>query len=221
MAVALSQGGHYQLSSIFPREPLWQGWAALSYLLSPLWYTGRAGASHSGQTLQTLLRKSFHKFEVDFPGLIFISVYVCDRAQERVHAERAQRPGECWSLGASMGALFCRCCNPNSNPYDWTAGTLNQWSHLSRTEILLWCLKYNHICKFISIFVLNFEGQEKGFFAHTVRSHYRPDTSLVLWEPTSNQVTPLPSGAAHSIRSRNIRQALQFPKLTIWHRKKV
>lgn len=60
-----------------------------------------------------------------------------------------------WSICGRPG-LLCRCCNPNSSPYDWTAGTLNQLSHLSRTEILTWCPKYNYNCKFISICLVIF-----------------------------------------------------------------
>lgn len=176
VAVALSQGGHSQLSSMFPREPLWQGWEyPFSFVIHGKGWGLTQWTDTTTEPHPNSPEKKFSQIWSGFSGTYFyfcVCVWPCTGGCACRASPEARGVLISWSICVSPG-LFCRCCNPNSSPYDWTAGTLNQLSHLSRTEILLWCLKYNHICKFISIFVLNFEGQEKGFFTHTVTSHYQ------------------------------------------------
>lgn len=109
-----------------------------------------------------LFWESFHKFEIQFFKIYFREyVWMCMGGCTWRASPEARRVLISWNICGRPGLLW-RCYNPNSSPYDCTARTHK--SHLSRTEILLWCPKYNHIYKVISTYLATFT--KKGLLSY-------------------------------------------------------
>lgn len=167
VAAVLSQGRALStelqaLKNTGPKETTMSvGWAALSYFLVPSVVQGRGwGLTHWTNTTTELHSNSSEKVftNLKFIFLRFISVNMCECVWEGVHEELAQRPGECWSLGTFVGDLACYGGAIIQTP------ARTRKSHLSRTEILLWCPKYNHIYKVISTYLATFT--KKGLLSY-------------------------------------------------------